>query len=316
MLDHRLEMLRIFAGCGTIARTAELTGYSPSAVSQQLRDLQRALGITILERDGRILRLTAAGEELVRGSHDLAAQWEQVRSAALTADARGGRRLGIGGFSTAAASLIAPLAATLRARHPQLSVRVVEANPARCIDLLQAGRLDLALVIAMQGAPGPEDPRFDQIVLLDDPLDVLLPADHPAAAEPAVRLEDLAGEEWITDGAETPYYALFTSAFTAAGVSPRVMHEVVEWETQMALVSAGIGVGLVPRLVPINPMHRVVRAPVAGAAPVRRILAVTRRGTGEAVLIAEAISCVREVARELERVRSNGPPVRRLEEAP
>lgn len=296
MIDHRLEVLRVFASCGTIARTAELTGYSPSAVSQQLRDLQRIVGVELLAREGRMLRLTHAGEELVGGTHDLVAQWEQVRSRALAADARGGRRLGIGGFSTASASLIAPLAADLRTRHPGLSLRVVETSPARCFELLLAGRLDIALIIAMQGAPGPEDPSFDQVVLLDEPLDVLLPAGHPAAGAPEVRLEDLAEEDWITDGAGTPYHALFSAAFTAAGVAPQVVHEVVEWETQMALVSAGIGVGLVPRLVRIDPIHEVVRVPVAEAAPTRRILAATWRGTSTAPLIAEALERVRTLA--------------------
>ncbi|WP_279403131.1 LysR family transcriptional regulator, partial [Arthrobacter sp. JCM 19049] len=65
MIDARLHTLRVFATCGTVAATAELTGYSPSAVSAQLRELQRSLGIELLVRDGRGVRLTAAGRHLV-----------------------------------------------------------------------------------------------------------------------------------------------------------------------------------------------------------------------------------------------------------
>ena len=67
MIDPRLITLRVFARCGTIGATAELTGYSPSAVSAQLRELQRVLGMQLLAKDGRGVRLTATGRFLVAG---------------------------------------------------------------------------------------------------------------------------------------------------------------------------------------------------------------------------------------------------------
>ena len=85
MIDPRLITLRVFARCGTVGATAELTGYSPSAVSAQLRELQRVLGMQLLTKDGRGVRLTATGRFLVEGSDALIAEWESLRAAAMEA---------------------------------------------------------------------------------------------------------------------------------------------------------------------------------------------------------------------------------------
>ena len=150
MIDARLTTLRVFARCGTISATAELTGYSPSAVSAQLRELQRVLGMQLLTKDGRGVRLTATGRFLVAGSDPLIAQWESLRAAAMEAGDQVQAHFGLGGFSSAAAQLLAPLAATLRSTHRLLEVQVLEADPARCFDLLIAERIDLAVIVAMQ----------------------------------------------------------------------------------------------------------------------------------------------------------------------
>lgn len=148
MIDQRLTTLRVFARTGTVGATAELTGYSPSAVSAQLRELQRVLGMQLLTKDGRGVRLTATCRYLVTGSDTLMTEWERLRAAVLEAGDQVQSHFGLGGFSTAAAQLLAPLAAALRTSRPQ--VQVLEANPARCFDLLVAERIDLAVIVAMQ----------------------------------------------------------------------------------------------------------------------------------------------------------------------
>lgn len=301
MIDHRLATLRTFAACGTVAATAELTGFSPSAVSAQLRELQRALDMTLLVKDGRGLRLTAAGQYLVSRSDVLVEEWERIRAAALTEGRQTQTRFGIGGFSTAASNLLAPLGAHLRRTRPDVRVHVIEADPSRCLDLLTAERLDLAVIVAMQtAAPGDDESRFERIKLLDDPLDVVMPADHRLAGRSSVTLEELSGEEWITDAAGSPYHALFTAAFTAAGYTPRVVHEAVEWETELALVGAGMGCGLLPRLVGGSGVENVARVSITGPArPVRKIVAVTRRGGLGSPLVRESIETLRARARHV-----------------
>lgn len=298
MIDSRLLVLRTFGMCGTVAATAELTGYSPSAVSAQLREYQRAIGMQLLVKDGRGLRLTATGRYLVDRTDALVEEWEKLRAAALTAGDQTPTVFGIGGFSTAASNLLAPLAAHLQANQPDVNVHVVEAPPARCFDLLIAERIDLAVVIAMQAdVQVDDDPRFEQIALLDDPLDVIVAADHPVASRSSVTLEELAREEWITDAPGSSYRALLTAAFTAVGVTPKITHEIAEWETAMALVEAGVGIGLVPRLASFETVRDVVRVRIAGErGPTRRIVAVMRAGSLESPLIRRSLSYLRQTA--------------------
>jgi len=301
MIDPRLTTLRTFARCGTIAATAELMGYSPSAVSAQLRELQQALGLTLLARDGRGLRLTATGKELVRRCDSLFAQWEQIRAASARAGDQVPAQFGIGGFSTAASHLIAPLLPRLRALHPSVEVQVMEASPARCFDLLVAERIEVAVVVSMQDeVPLEADPRFEKITLLDDPLDVMVPADHPLAAHDRVSLDQLVGEPWVTDQPGSAYRALFTAAFTAAGLTPRIAHEATEWGTAIAVVGAGAGVGLLPRLVSLADVPGVSRVPLAGPGRLsRRIIAAQRTGSAEAQLPRDSIRILREVAQDI-----------------
>lgn len=298
MIDQRLMTLRTFASCGTVSATAELTGYSPSAVSAQLRELQRALGMTLLAKDGRGLRLTATGRYLVKRSDALIAEWEDIRASALTAGDQMPVHFGMAGFSTAAANLLAPLAAHMKRTNPELKVHVIEAPPARCFELLVAERIDVAVVIAMQAeVQVEEDPRFEQITLLNDPLDVIVPADHPAASRTSVTLRELAGEDWITDTPGSPYHALFAAAFTAVGLTPRVSHEATEWETSTALVEAGVGIGLVPRLASLEGARNVVRVRITGEGrPVRKIVAAVRAGSLNSPLIRDSLKHLRATA--------------------
>lgn len=300
MIDPRLRTLRTFAECGTVAATAELTGYSPSAISAQLRELQRALGMTLLTKDGRGLRLTATGRHIVQQSNSLVAEWERIKADALTEGNQTQGTFGLGGFSTAASNLLVPLAAKLRRTHPNVQVHLSEANPARCFELLVAERLDLAVVISMQSDTHEDDTRFEQITLLDDPLDVMMPATHRFAGRESISLAELAGEEWFTDAPGSPYHALFTAAFTAAGYTPRLAHEAVEWETGMAMVGAGIGIGLIPRLVSLDRNEHVVRVRIAGAGrPMRRIVAAVRRGSLTSPLIRASLTTLRQIATEI-----------------
>ncbi|MGB9036130.1 LysR family transcriptional regulator [Arthrobacter sp. UCD-GKA] len=301
MIDSRLTTLRVFARCGTVAATAELTGYSPSAVSAQLRELQRVLGLQLLTKDGRGLRLTATGRFLVTGSDPMIAEWERLRAAAMEAGGQMQAHFGLGGFSSAAAQLLAPLAATLRSVHPLVEVQVLEANPARCFDLLVAERIDLAVIVAMQSdMHADEDQRFEQTTLLNDPLDVILPSDHRLATRETVTLEELATDPWITEAPGSAYHALFTAAFTAVGVTPRIAHEAVEWETQIAFVGAGLGVGLLPRLATLGSAENVTRLPISGRGkPSRRIVAAVRKGSIGSPLIKDSLAILQDRAKRI-----------------
>ncbi|MEW1980488.1 LysR family transcriptional regulator [Citricoccus sp. NPDC079358] len=309
MIDRRILTLRTFASCGSIAATAELTGYSPSAVSAQLRELQQSLGMRLLLKEGRGLHLTATGRYLVEQTDGLIEECDRITSTMASVAGSTPIEFGLGGFSTAASSLLVPLAAELRATQPKVTVRVVEASPSRCLDLLLAERIDLAVVVATEAeADVGSDSRVEETRLLDDPLDVMLPLDHRLAENSSVSLHELVGEVWITDAPGTAYRALFSAAFTAVGVNPKVQHEVTEWETTTALVGAGMGLGLVPRLASLAGSENVRRVPISGPArPTRRILAAVRRGTATAPIVAASLAHLKDAARRLlsERLAEN-----------
>lgn len=301
MIDSKILTLRAFAACGTVAATAELTGYSPSAVSAQLRELQRQLGVRLLVKEGRGVALTAAGRKLVAGSDGLLAAWEQLRAVTLSADDQVQGHFALGGFSSAAARLLAPLAANLKISRPLVEVHLIEASPTRCFEMLVAERIDMAVVVAMRvGQPAEDDTRFEQITLLEDPLDVVVPADHPLADRGKIHLEELATEKWITDTQGSAYRTLFSSAFSAVGLRPRVAHEAQEWETMIAFVGAGLGVGFLPRLATMAGAVNVKRLHLVGPSrPTRRIVAAVRRGSLGSPLVVESLEFLQGTAHRI-----------------
>ena len=301
MIDSRLITLRVFASTGTIAETAELTGYSPSAVSSQLRELQKSLGIQLMTRDGRGVRLTSTGRHFVTGLDAIVTEWEGLQASALAAGSQVQTRLGLGGFSTAATSLLAPLARDLRDSHPLVDVRVMEADPARCLELLLAERIDLAVIVSSPAETVIEDKqKFSWTRLLDDPLDVILPSDHRFALRNSVALDELTEEPWITGSPESIYHALFAAAFASVGVVPKVAHEAIEWETMAAFVGAGLGVGLLPRLATLGSVENVTRLRITGdTRPNRKIMAVCRRGSMDSPLIAQSLRILEARAKQI-----------------
>lgn len=298
MIDQRLHVLRLVAAHGTVTAAAGALNYTPSAVSHQLRGLAHDLGVTLLEPDGRGIRLTATARILLERGDELFARWEEIRAElAESAPERVGS-LRLCGFSTAAAALLPRVAARVREVHPFCTVRIIEADPADCFDLLLAEQADVAVVVAIPTLPQADDPRFDQKALLEDPLDLLVPADHPLAMRSSVLLSEAAGESWILDRVGRPLHQLAQAACAAAGFSPSVAHEAAEWDTGAALVDAGLGVSLIPRLARLPGGYNITRVPLRGEpTPARYIRTGVRRGSSRQPTIATALAALEEAAR-------------------
>lgn len=300
MIDARLRVLQLVAKHGTVTAAAEALNYSPSAVSYQIRQLSAELGVELVVPHGRRIRLTSAAHALLHHAELLHSQWEhaQAELAALADDPRG--TFALCGFSTAATYLLPPAAAELRDAFPNLTVRLIEADPARCFDLLLAGEADLALVIAMVDTPPLSDQRFDQIPLLDDPLDLVTPVGHPLAERSNVALADAANEPWILGSPGSTYHQLVMTMCMAAGFSPDVAHYADEWDTGTAFVAQGLGVILVPRLARLHSHWPVVRVPLRGEpVPARRILSATRKGARDHPTVARAFQAITTTAAQM-----------------
>lgn len=300
MIDGKLRVLQMVDRYGSVTAAAAAMSYTPSAVSYQLRQLAEQLGVKLIEPAGRGIKLTAAARTVLRHTAVMQTQWEQARSELAATSGETSGLFTLCGFSTAATYLLPFAAASLRDRHPRLRVRIVEAEPARCFELLVAEEADLALVMVTADSPSLSDGRFDQQVLLDDPLDLVVQAKHPLAARETVTLADAAREPWIIGTPGGAYHQLTVTACLAAGFTPDIAHQADEWETGAAIVAQGLGVMLIPRLGRINTEWPVARIRLSGEpVPARRILATTRKGGVHHPLVAQTLDFIQASASRL-----------------
>lgn len=302
MIDlRRLTVLRAIAQYGTVTAAAEAVHLTPSAVSQQVRQLGRELGVALLEPRGRRVRLTEASRVLLQHADAIEELWQRTE-AQLHSSAVGepSGTLRVAGFPTAASALLAPVAVRLHSAWPALTVQVREAEPLECFSLLFSDDTDVAVVEATPDNPPLDDPRFDQRPLLDDPFDLLTAPGHALAGSRGLRLDDLASEEWVLGmpGTSCTSRQLVMAACHSAGFVPSVAHQAREWSVVATLVSHGLGVALVPRLAKLPPELGLVRTPLESA-PSRRFLSVTRQGSDGHPAIAAGIGILGELAAEL-----------------
>lgn len=284
---------------GTVTAAARAMHLTPSAASLQIRELSRSLGIPLLRPEGRGVRLTPGACALLAHADELEARWEEAQAdlAAYAAGEGDPRPLRLCGFPSAVAALLVPAAVRLRAVCPQLPVQITEAESPESFDLLLAGDADLAVVNVTPAIPAPSDRRFDQQPLLDEPLDLLVPVGHELAGRQSVQLCDAAGERWVISRHGTEHHDLTLIACTAAGFAPEVAHRAREWFAVSALVAAGFGVALMPRLGCIPPEHKVVRVPLHGSPiPSRRIVTAVRCGSRDYPSIKETLDALTEIA--------------------
>jgi DNA-binding transcriptional LysR family regulator len=290
MIDARLRLLQMVDQLGTVTGAAQALHYTPSAASYQLRQLGAEHDVRLMEPHGRGIRLTAAAHILLRHAAILSAQAERARAELAAAADEPGGIFTLCGFSTAATHLLPPAAARLRDEQPEVDVRVIEAEPARCLDLLMTGDADIALVVSTAATPSESDPRFEQQPLFDDPLDLIVPADHPFTRRRRVTLRDTRKESWILGRPDSTYHHLVDAACEASGFSPDVAHYADEWDTGAALVAQHFGIILVPRLARMPNDLAVARIPLHGdPAPTRRVISMTRRGSSQHPLVANVL---------------------------
>lgn len=306
MLDPRLKVLETVDRYGSITAAATALSYTPSAVSYQVKQLAEQLGVKLLEHRGRQIKLTPAAHTLLRHAAIMQTQWERARSdLARAADEPAGSFVMLG-FSTAAAYLLPATAATLGRRHRLLQIRVIESEPKDCFERLITGEADLAVVMVTADSPPLGDERFDQVALLDDPLDLVVPANHPLASRASVTLADAAEEPWIMGSPAGAYHQLTVGACVSAGFRPEIAHQADEWETGAALVAQHLGVMLVPRLWQLSPDWPVTRVRLSGLpVPARRVVAATRRGSAQHPVVAEALELIEAISSTL--LDTDGP---------
>ncbi|PRX92306.1 LysR family transcriptional regulator [Allonocardiopsis opalescens] len=245
---ERLRTLHMVARHGSISAAAEVLHITTSAVSQQLAKLEREVGQRLLERNGRGVRLTEAAQLLVAHAERILSDVERAE-ADLEAhrDAVVGH-LSLAAFATAARGLAPGALARLRGRYPELRVELGEREPVESIQAVAHADIDLAIVQDWANAPLALHEGLIKSPLLEDVLDVALPQGHALAGRPWVDLEELAAEPWVAWRRGSICYDWLLHTLRSRNCEPYIAHTAAECPTQLALVAAGLGAAIVPRL--------------------------------------------------------------------
>ena len=277
MLDvRRLRVLREVASRGSFSAAADALNFTQSAVSQQIAALEREAGTILVERSARGVRLTEAGEALVRHTDVILARLADAEAELEAIAGLRGGRLRVGAFPTAAATLVPRAIAIFRDRHPAVDLSLVPAEPEEGAAKLRSGDVDIALMIdAFWGEPI-GGAGLERVHLLDDPMYVCLPAGHRLAGRSRIKLEDLSDEAWMlgaTGGC--PDTAIFLRACEKAGFEPRVGFHTDDYNAIQGFVAAGMGVSVIPDLALSTVREDVVIRAIGPKAPLRKISAAT-----------------------------------------
>ncbi|HEY7485418.1 MAG TPA: LysR substrate-binding domain-containing protein [Streptosporangiaceae bacterium] len=250
MLDlGRLRVLRELKLRGTVGAVADALGYSPSAVSQQLAQLQKDVKVPLLERVGRRLRLTEAGEVLADQAEILLAQAQHAEESTLAA---GGRVAGVArvlGHQVALLNLVAPTLPALRQRYPELVVEVIDEESEDVLRKLALQEVDLVLYNEYVHMPMPRSAELENETLLIEPMRLVLPEGHRLAKAASVRLAELSGDPWMSTHLGTRHAEMMRRACAEiGGFRPMVRHYTNDVSVALSLIAAGAAVGLLPEL--------------------------------------------------------------------
>lgn len=291
----RLRMLRELADHGTVAAVAQVLSMTPSAVSQQLKILQREAGVPLIEPEGRRVRLTDAGQVLVGHADAVLAALDRARNEmdAYRSTPRG--TVSVSFFPSGAAMLLAPLVIRAAERGVQVLGRDVDVLASRAP--AQLADFDVVVVHRDERDPASWGPRFEAEELLREPLDVVVPAGHSLAGRGQVRLADLADERWIGVEGGLMVDDVLNSIATLSGVQPRITQRINDFRVVEELVQAGTGIALMPRYVRLT--RDLVRLTITDIPVARRVEAVTRVGANTRPAVNAVLEDLRAIAADI-----------------
>jgi DNA-binding transcriptional LysR family regulator len=278
MLDvRRLRVLREVASHGSFSAAAEALSYTQSAVSQQIAALEREAGSQLVERSARGVKLTEAGRALVGHADAILARLADAEEELHAINGLRGGRLRLAAFPSACATLMPLAVARFRERHPGVELSLRPAEPGDGLALLRAGESDIALAIETTFAsPRTAHDDVDALPLLDDPMYIMLPRDHPMAGRARLKLADLAHESWMIGTVGTcPDTSIFLRACGIEGFEPYIAFNLDDYNAIQGFVAAGMGVSFIPDLALINVHDDIVIRSFGARPPVRRIVALT-----------------------------------------
>ncbi len=296
---------------GSVVAASEAMGFSPSAVSQQIKKLEKQSGVTVLERHGRGVLLTDRGMALAEYGRRILGELEELQATLLADPTKPSGVLRLVGFSTACRGLVGPMLRKLGANQAAaaasasgssglggsgLEIRVVAEDPREAVQRVATGEADLGVVHNWHSVPLviPENMVHEDLCL--DTADVLLNSAHPLAGRTAVEPSDLVDERWIS----TPAGAICNEALLAIlaglGRMPDIRIYDPDFSTHIAMVQQGVAVALVPRLGRPELPAGVVAVPVVNPMQQRQVGIVYRKTMLASPSIRHVVRLLQDVA--------------------
>ncbi|MGP0224624.1 LysR family transcriptional regulator [Paenarthrobacter sp. NCHU4564] len=281
---------------GSVVAAADILGYSPSAVSQQIKKLERQARVAVLERNGRGVLLTERGIALAGYGRRIIGELEELQATLLSDPSSPSGTLRLVAFSTACRGLVGPLLGRIAVTSPQLKVSVLAEDPREAVQRVTTGEAELAVVHNWNSVPLaiPENLALEDLCL--DQADVLLNSSHPLAARTAVEREDLLDESWVSTPAGAICNEALLQIFAGLGRVPDIRIYDPDFSTHIAMVEQGVAVALVPRLGRPPLPDNVAAVPVVNPVQQRAVGVVYRKTMSASPNIRHTVGLLREVA--------------------
>ncbi|MFD5496394.1 LysR family transcriptional regulator, partial [Streptomyces sp. NPDC127091] len=261
-------------------RAAARLHVAQPALSQQVKQLERELGVTLFNRSTRRVELTEAGRHLTDYARTIVTEEERARIHLRELATGHAGRVSVGFIGTATYDVLPRVARTVRAKLPGITLDLRgEILTPRLVEGLLSGTFDLAV---LRGMVSQENIRTTP--LRSEPLVAVLPAHHRLADRPGIPLEALAGEPFVIHPSQSrsSMYDRVLAACQRAGFRPDPLIEIAETATLVVLVAAGHGVALVPQSVQSLSLEGVTYVPLTGSESVELMLARRRPPRGAA----------------------------------
>lgn len=294
MMDlGRLRALHAVSTYGSVQEAASALHVTTSAVSQQLGKLEREVGQRLVERNGRGVRLTDAALLLADHAGRILTQLEEARSDLEASRGAVRGHVTVAAFATGARGLMPGVLCALRDRYPDLTVELRELEMEDSVPMIDRGDIDVAIVNDWDSAPLALRTDVTKTPLVDDVYDLVLPAAHRLAGRRAVNLAEMDGEPWIGWTKDSICNLWLTGTLRGLGIEPSIAHTVEDHHTQMALVAAGLGAAMLPRIGRPMPTDD-VRVVQLRPALTRHIHALNRTGATRRPAVRAVLGALRE----------------------
>lgn len=294
----RLRVLRELHHRKTLSAVAEALSYSTSAVSQQVRLLEKEVGVPLVEPAGRRLQLTAQGLILVAHAEQILDLLERAEADVSTSMEQPRGTVRIAAFQTAALTIIPQALQELRRLHPELTIEFDQGEPETTLPALTSAEYDLVIAESYPGLPVASIAGITVTTILDDPLWLIMDAAIAATIDPDANIiSQLAGAAWAVEAEDSAPRRWLTNECRKAGFDPKVICSSEDLSVHLRFVEAGLAVAVLPGLALTGAAANVRRFPTAPGMQSRKVLVAARDASSKRPAIIAVTHALQRAAR-------------------